>query len=153
MDSEKNRSTSLALIDLIEEITNSTYKKKYGVGVFIDLKKAFDTINHDRGIVLKWLSSYLKDRQQFVKLGDYTSKCLDIACGVPQGSVLGPKLFILYINDICKVSELLKSVLFADDTNIFGSGQNLQQILDIITSEFRKIKQWFDMNKLVKPNS
>jgi len=65
-----------------------------------------------------------------------------------KGSVLGPKLFILYIHDICKVSELLKFVLFADDTNIFISGQNLQQLLDLITSEFIKIKQWFDTNKL-----
>lgn len=154
----KGRSTSLALTELIEEITNSTDKKQYEVGVFIDLKKVFNTINHDiinklerlgiRGLVLDWLSNYLKDRKQFVKLGDYTSDCLDIECGVPQGSVLGPKLFILYINDICKVSEQLKFVFFADDTNIFGSGQNLEQLLDLITSEFGKIKQWFDINKL-----
>lgn len=133
-------------------------KRQYGVGVFIDLKKVFNTINHDiinklerlgiRGLVLDWLSNYLKDRKQFVKLGDYTSDCLDIECGVPQGSVFGPKLFILYINDICKVSDQLKFVFFADDTNIFGFGQNLEQLLDLITSEFGKIKQWFDKNKL-----
>lgn len=154
----KGRSTSLALTELIEEITNSTDKKQYEVGVFIDLKKVFNTINHDiinklerlgiRGLVLDWLSNYLKDRKQFVKLGDYTSDCLDIECGVPQGSVFGPKLFILYINDICKVSDQLKFVFFADDTNIFGFGQNLEQLLDLITSEFGKIKQWFDKNKL-----
>lgn len=154
-----NRSTSLALTELIEEITNSIDQKKYAVGVFVDLKKAFDTINHDilinklerygiRGVVLKWVSSYLQNRQQFVKMGEYKSKCLDISCGVPQGSVLGPKLFIMYINDICKVSEILKFVLFADDTNIFCSGENLQQLLDLITSEIIKIKKWFDINKL-----
>ena len=68
--------------------------------------------------------------------------------GVPQGSILGPKLFILYINDICKVSEIFKFVLFADDTNIFCSGDNLQQLLRVITAEMIKLKQWFDRNKL-----
>lgn len=81
-------------------------------------------------------------------MGEYQSRCLDIVCGVPQESVLGPKLFIIYINDICNVSQILKFILFADDTNIFGSDENLQQHLDTITSEFIKIKYWFDKNKL-----
>ena len=154
----ENRSTSLALMELIEEITNCI-ENKYAIGIFIDLKKAFDTINHDilldklerygiRGVGLKWLSSYLIDRQQFVKLGDYKSTLLDIKCGVPQGSILGPKLFILYINDICKVSDVFKFVLFADDTNIFCSGDNMQHLLNMITSEMNKLKKWFDRNKL-----
>ena len=99
-----NSSTSLALMESIEEITNAIDNKRYAIGIFIDLKKAFDTINHDilinklerygiRGIVLHWVKSYLRDRRQFVKLGDCASSCLDITCGVPQGSVLGPKLF------------------------------------------------------------
>uniref|UniRef100_A0A3Q3LLQ2 Reverse transcriptase domain-containing protein n=1 Tax=Labrus bergylta TaxID=56723 RepID=A0A3Q3LLQ2_9LABR len=154
-----NRSTSLAVIELIEKITNSLDQKNYAAGVFIDLKKAFDTINHDRlinklerygirGVVLNWLRSYLHNRQQFVKLGEYTSSCLDIACGVPQGSVLSPFLFILYINDICKTSNILQFVLFADDTNIFCTGEDLQQLLELITSEMSKLKRWFDNNKL-----
>uniref|UniRef100_A0A3Q3EUW8 Reverse transcriptase domain-containing protein n=1 Tax=Labrus bergylta TaxID=56723 RepID=A0A3Q3EUW8_9LABR len=151
-----NRSTSLAVIELIEKITNSLDQKNYAAGVFIDLKKAFDTINHDRlinklerygirGVVLNWLRSYLHNRQQFVKLGEYTSSCLDIACGVPQGSVMGPIIFILYINDICKTSNIL---IFADDTNIFCTGEDLQQLLELITSEMSKLKRWFDNNKL-----
>ena len=134
-------------------------KKQQAIGVFIDFKKAFDTINHDilickmekygvRGVVLDWIKSYLNGRKQFVKLGDYCSSCLDIACGVPQGSVLGPKLFILYINDICKVSKLLKLVLFADDTNIFCSGDDLAELLKDLTEEIIKLKNWFDYNKL-----
>ena len=74
------------------------------------------------------------------------STCLDITCGVPQGSVLGPKMFIVYINDICKVLRILKFVLFADDTNIFCSGENLQQLLEVLTTEISKLKMWFDTN-------
>ena len=154
-----NHSTSLALTELIETITDSIDKKQYAAGVFIDLKKAFDTINHNRliykleqygirGVALNWVGSYLRNRQQYVKMGDCSSECLDIACGVPQGSVLGPKLFVLYINDICNVSSLVKCILFADDTNIFCSGENLQQLLDVISSELSKIKKWLDKNKL-----
>ena len=83
-----------------------------------------------------------------MKLGNYKSTCLDIACGVPQGSVLGPKFFILYINDICQVSKLLSMVLFDDDTNIFCSGKNLETLQVQINEELRKLKLWFDCNKL-----
>lgn len=121
--------------------------------MFIVLKKAFDTINHIlvstleqygiRGTTLTWVKSYLK--QQFVKIEQFQSECLNIVCGVPQGSVLGPKLLILYINGTCKVSSMLsilRLILFADDTNVLDSGENLH-LLHSITSEFIKIKSWF----------
>uniref|UniRef100_A0A672FS48 Reverse transcriptase domain-containing protein n=1 Tax=Salarias fasciatus TaxID=181472 RepID=A0A672FS48_SALFA len=163
MDSQygfrSNRSTAMALMDLAEEIASAIDSKKYAIGVFIDLKKTFDTIDHDivlrqmeqygiRGIVLDWLRNYIKNRQQFVQLKDFKSPELNITYGVPQGSVLGPKLFIMYINDIGKVSDILSPVVFADDTNIFCTGDDLQQMMDIVSQELSKLKSWFNRNKL-----
>ena len=105
-------STSYALLDLVEVITSSIGANKISIGVFIDLKKAFDTVNHDMlidkleyygipGISQEWLKSYLKDKKQFVQIYECASTLLSVTCGVPRCSLLGHKLFILYINDIC----------------------------------------------------
>ena len=154
-----NCSTSLALMELVEEISSSLDNKKVTIGVFIDLKRAFDTIDHSlllkklehygiRGLANNWLYSYLKNRKQFVQVDEHRSTMLEILCGVPQGSVLGPKLFILYINDICNVSNLLKFILFADDTNIFRSGSDLNVLCREISKELDKLNVWFNVNKL-----
>ena len=155
-----NMSTSQALLELVEEITSSLDNKKYSVGIFIDLKKAFDTIDHD--ILAKkyismvfvalhtnaWLLSYLEDRKQFVHFNNYNSESLNVSCGVPQGSILGPKLFIMYINDICKVSKIFKFILFADDTNIFCCDSDLNKLIRVINAELEKIHIWFSANRL-----
>ena len=73
---------------------------------------------------------------------------LNVICGVPQGSILGPKLFILYINDIVQVSDKLKFIIFADDTNAFCSGDNVINVAKIVSSELNKLKVWFYINKL-----
>ena len=154
-----SRSTSAALLELTEELTSSIDNGDSTIGVFIDLSKAFDTIDHTllikklenfgiRGIVLEWLKSYLSDRKQYVKLNTSTSDLLPLVCGVPQGSVLGPILFILYVNDICNVSNILKLILFADDTNLFISGRDLPSLCHIITNELTKMYKWFNVNKL-----
>ncbi len=101
-----------------------------------------------RGVAEKWIESYLSDRKQFVKISDSSSNALGVSCGVPQGSELGPKLFILYINDICNVSKILKFVLFADDTNILYSDANANNLNIVVNSELDKLNTWLIINKL-----
>ena len=148
----------MALMDLIENICESIHKKKHVMGNFIDLKKACDTIDHNilsnnlnhygiRGISNDWIKSYLENRKQFVQY-DAISDCKEILCGVPQGSILGPKLFILYINDICKISEIMKFVLFADDTNILCKHENYVSSCELVNIELSKLSEWFSINKL-----
>ena len=152
-------STSHALVNLIEDITTALDKRMSTLGVFIDLKKAFDTIDHEllikklqhygfRGIVLEWLKSYLKNRKQYIDYENTNSVLSEIICGVPQGSILGPKLFILYVNDICNVSDILQFVIFADDTNIYYSHPDLSTLYKSVTSELSKLYTWFLINKL-----
>ena len=87
-------------------------------------------------------------RKQYVVIDDHSSDLLDMTCGVPQGSVLGPILFIIYINDICNVSDVVKCVLFADDTNIFCSERNLTDLQLTLNRELGKLFLWFSVNKL-----
>ena len=152
-------STVHAALELIESISTAVDNKKHCAGVFIDLKKAFDTVNHDllvkklffygiRGTANAWLNNYLTNRNQYVIADDHSSGMRLITCGVPQGSVLGPVLFLLYINDICNVSNLLKFVLFADDTNIFCSSTSLHDLQDTINRELDKLFVWFSVNRL-----
>ena len=126
---------------------------------FIDLKKAFDTVNHNilvtklehygiRDSSLEWFKSYLTNRQQFVSFIGHLSDKKIITCGVPQGSVLGPLLFLLYINDLPNISNKLKFYLFADDTNIYYESSNLAEIEKVMNEELNKLYQWLCANKL-----
>ena len=123
----KKHSTQHAIITLVDRITSSLDSGDLVIGVFLDLKKAFDTIDHQilikklfsygiRGNTLKWFQSYLTDRSQYVTYDCIESKVLPIKHGVPQGSILGPLLFIIYMNDIFNVSNFLFTILYADDT-------------------------------------
>ena len=149
----------MALVDLIDKISSSIEKNEYTIGIFIDLAKAFDTVNHDillkklyhygvRGIPYEWFKSYLNNRKQYVYLNNIQSNKLPITCGVPQGSILGPLLFLLYINDLSTVTNLLTFIMFADDTNIFISGKNLDHIASVVNIELKTINTWFSVNLL-----
>ena len=97
---------------------------------------------------MKWLKSYLTNRKQYVQIEEATSSVQQIVCGVPQGSVLGPKLFLIYINDIVGVSETFKMILFADDTNIVCTGENLTSLVQEVNEGLIKLHTWFQVNKL-----
>jgi hypothetical protein len=101
-----------------------------------------------RGLALDWIRNYLTDRYQFVEYNGIQSSSNEIKCGVPQGSILGPLFFLLYINDIFNVSSILNFILFADDTNLFLSHNYLSFMMNTINSELLKLSEWFKANKL-----
>ena len=154
------RNTSQPLIQLLNKIYQglNNQTSEYTLGVFIDLKKAFDTcnipillskLNHYgfRGICNKWFSSYLNGRTQYVEINGTKSSLMDITHGVPQGSVLGPILFLLYINDLPNATSLFSS-LFADDTIFVNTNKDLKILQETTNQELEKAKLWFQANKL-----
>ena len=155
----KRTSTGHSLIEITEKIKESIDSGKFGCGIFIDLKKAFDTVNHKillqklehygiRGSMLKWFESYLTDRKQYVFYNGVSSDIKNITCGVPQGSVLGPLLFLLYINDLPNISDKLAFFLFADDTNIYYESNNLKELEKTVNEELKKLSLWLNLNRL-----
>ena len=132
---------------------------KAALGVFIDLKKAFDTVDHGlllaklehygvRGRALGLLRDYLGGREQYVQYGGFESERGRVECGVPQGSVLGPLFFILYVNDMARACPGLDLVLFADDTNIFAEGDDPAELFGRVNESLRELSRWFRCNRL-----
>ena len=155
----KNNSTIFSLIEITEKIKESIDGGKYGCGIFIDLRKAFDTVNHKillkkldhygiRGIANNWFNSYLTERYQYVYLNGESSEKKAITCGVPQGSVLGPLLFLIYINDLPNISKVLDFYLFADDTNLYCEDDCLKKLESKINKELKNLYLWLSVNRL-----
>jgi len=156
---KKNHSTDHAVVDLINYISNGFNNDCYTLGVFIDLSKAFDTVNHDilikklemYGVLnnnLQWFKSYLSNRKQYIIYTANETENHIITCGVPQGSILGPLLFLLYINDLYLASKILNVILFADDSNLFYSNSNIKDLFRIFNEELSKVNEWIASNKL-----
>ena len=146
-------------MEMYDKISNAVENGEFALGIFIDLSKAFDTLNHEiliakleyygvHNIALNWFISYLHARQQYVLVSGAQSTKRQIDCGVPQGSILGPLLFILYINDIIRCSDILRFILFADDTNLFYSNKDIIELELKVNSELFKLSEWFRANKL-----
>ncbi len=144
-----NHSTQMAIIQLVGKVSAAVEKDEASIGIFLDLSKAFDTIDHDiplhklehygfRGIVLEWFKSYLHDRKQFVSYNSHESDMKNIICGVPQGSILGPLLFIIYVNDIINTSNVLKFII-ADDTTILFSHKDIESQISLINKELVEV--------------
>ena len=156
---QENHSIDHALISMTETIRRSLDNKIYGCGVFIDLQKAFDTVNHKillsklehygiRGNALGLFQSYLTNRMQFVSIRGKDSYPLGITCGVSQGSVLGPLIFLLFINDLPNASKHLKFYFFADDTNLYYDSETLHDVIKKVNKGLKHVKRWLDSNRL-----
>ena len=143
------------------------HERKIPLSIFLDLSKAFDTLDHKillselqhygiHNASLKWFHSYLTDRKQYAEYDNATSKCLPIYTGVAQGSILGPLLFIIYMNDISVVSSKFSFILHADDTTMVSSmctftdtsSQDGSTMSNKITDEIVKVSDWLSHNKL-----
>lgn len=136
----KDRSTEMALLTLKEYVLQSFENNYYTVGIFIDFSKAFDSLNHEilirklclygiRGKPLELLKSYLKHRRQYVSINKQNSSLLPIVCGVPQGSILGPLLFNVFINDIVTINSEVQFIMYADDCTLCVSGSDANRLV------------------------
>ena len=155
----KDHSTILALIEIIDNIRKEIDQGNSVLGIYLDLSKAFDTVNHKillskldhygiRGTANDWFRSYLTGRSQKVFSNNTYSSELPINVGVPQGSVLGPLLFLIYVNDIANVLPNQNIRLFADDTNIFVKGNDINSLQLESNTSLNKLHEWFTANQL-----
>ena len=155
-----NGSTTDAFIDMAERIRDACDKDLYACGAFLDFKKAFDTVNHDillsklahygiRGQANNWFHSYLTHGVQFTSVNRFSSRPYLIPHGVPQGSILGPLLFIIFINDLQKSIRHSQMLHFADDTNLLYINKSMKKINTLIMILLLLFNGW-DLTRSVR---
>ena len=152
-------STSHALINITENIRKALDDGNIGCGVFVDLQKAFDTVDHQillaklnhygiRGVSNDWFKSYLSNRSQYVSINGYESGLVALNCGVPQGSVLGPLLFLLYINDLNQAIKFCKVYHFADDTSLLCLSNCIKKLNKLVNADLKHLVNSLNANKI-----
>jgi hypothetical protein len=152
--------TTHPIIHLLNECANASnsHPKQLTISIFCDLSKAFDVISHKillrklefygiRGIAKKWLSNYLSDRTQYVEIDNHKSNMCKIECGVPQGSILGPLLYLIYVNDISQSTQA-NILSFADDTSLYLSHRDIHTLFEKANVEINNLYDWFCANRL-----
>ena len=155
----QNFSTDMAIIELQDRIIRELNNGKEVLAVFMDLSKAFDALSHEillqklpyygvRGVCYNWFVSYLSNRQQFTVYDSQNSSLSTTNTGVPQGSILGPLLFLIYINDIVNSCQEPNFILYADDTSLLASHNNLNALIESTNKNLAQVSKWFKCNKL-----
>ena len=166
----KNHSTEFATMEFVDQTMNAIDKQQIPVAILIDFSKAFDTLDHNillgklnyygiQGVALSWFKNYLTGRTQYVNYNGIKSEEIKLTTGVPQGSVLGPLLFLIYINDLCSASKIFHAILFADDTSLTATmssfspfrpktKMDFEILSNRINNELKLINEWLQINKL-----
>ena len=154
-----NHSTVSAMFEIANKwFQNIDIGQLNGV-VFLDLKKAFDTVDHRillhklylygiNAIAFNWFRSYLSNRKQYCQVNDHLSNPLEMICGIPQGSILGPLLFLIYVNDLPNCLKYTKCNMFADDTQIDASSHNIESVANTLNEDLANVSEWMKANKL-----
>ena len=147
------------MINLTKNIRQALDERYVGCGIFTDLQKVFDTVDHEiilaklnhygiRGVSNNWFRSFLSDRQQFVSINGYDSGLTKLNCGVSQRSVLGPLLFLLYINDLNQAIKFCKVHYFADDTNLLYLGKSIKKLNKFININLKNLVSWLNADEI-----
>ena len=155
----KMHSTLTSLLNVTDAWFSNIDKRKINISVFLDLKKAFDTVDHGillskltkYGVVgtpLRWFTSYLTNRKQYCQVNGHKSSLKTVHCGIPQGSCLGPLLFILYVNDFEQCLNKCTTNMYADDTSVTCSAEDIDELCNDLRTEVDNIAEWLRQNKL-----